>query len=94
MPISSAFALILPEQKTPKHLGKDPGRTPHPGGGPPGWWSSPWATVLSGTHLFHEPLPVQGPSVVLVNILLFPVLGESRGRTLTSALLTPLAPTG
>lgn len=93
MPISSASALIFPEQKTPRHLGKDPGRTPHPGGGPQGRWASPWASVLSGAHLFHEPLPFQGPTVVLVNILLLPVLGESRGCTLTSALFTPLAPT-
>lgn len=37
---------------------------------------------LSGAHLFHESLSFKGPAVVLVNILLFPVLGEREGAHL------------
>lgn len=57
MPINSALAFVLPEQNTHRHLGKDPGRTPHPGGGPQGQRPSPWAEVLSGLTCSTSPSP-------------------------------------
>lgn len=91
MPINSALAFVLPEQK-PQAPGQGPWENPSSRWWAPGAAAIPLGWVLSGAHLFHEPPPLPGPDCSSREYTA-PSSPRSRGCSLTFALFTPLAPT-